>query len=389
MVGLAAAGLNLAGVARASAAHCVPSWDTQPANVGPGDNELDGVAVTSACNVWAVGHRSNSSRVDRTLIERWNGKVWRVHRSASPGGLNGTDLYGVAAASSSNAWAVGDFSNGTSDQTLIEHWNGRSWKVQSSPDPGGATNDAALSAVAAVSPTDAWAVGFYYNGTADQTLILHWNGRKWRLQTSPTLGSSTRRNGSFAFRTGIDLTGVAATSSKNAWAVGFNFNGTANQTLVEHWNGKRWQTQPSLNPGGSASNNTLSAVAATSSDNAWAVGNYSAGRGAPEQTLVEHWNGRAWKTQTSPNPGGSTGTALNGVAATSPTNAWAVGTSRLGMAEDPPVVERWNGKSWRVQPSLDLAGSLFGVAATSPTNAWAVGDYYNGTASQTLGVHCC
>ena len=32
---------------------------------------------------------------------------------------------------------------------------------------------------------------------------------------------------------------------------------------------------------------------------------------------------------------------------------------------------------------------LSGVAATSSTNAWAVGNYYNGTAYRTLATHCC
>jgi hypothetical protein len=32
---------------------------------------------------------------------------------------------------------------------------------------------------------------------------------------------------------------------------------------------------------------------------------------------------------------------------------------------------------------------LDAVAATSSTNAWAVGDYFNGTEYQTLASHCC
>lgn len=46
-------------------------------------------------------------------------------------------------------------------------------------------------------------------------------------------------------------------------------------------------------------------------------------KGTASQTLVEHWNGKTWKVQPSPNPG--KGTLLFGVAATSSTNAWAVG----------------------------------------------------------------
>ena len=81
-----------------------------------------------------------------------------------------------------DAWAVGYYFNGMSNQTLVEHWNGKAWKVQPSLNPGGSTPPTLrhqlnqLYGVAATSPTNAWAVGDYYNGTSNQTLIEHWNG---------------------------------------------------------------------------------------------------------------------------------------------------------------------------------------------------------------------
>jgi hypothetical protein len=117
-------------------------------------------------------------------------------------------LAGVTATSASNAWAVGSYQNGTApDRTLIEHWNGRAWAIQPSPDLGTVNQ---LYGVTATSPSNAWAVGFYQSGTApDRTLIEHWNGRAWAIQPSP--------NGGTGFS---DLYGVAATSAANAWAVG-------------------------------------------------------------------------------------------------------------------------------------------------------------------------
>jgi hypothetical protein len=131
----------------------------------------------------------------------------------------------VAATSSTNAWAVGDYYNGTTDQTLIEHWNGTSWKQVTSPNAGGSSHDNVLNGVAATSSTNAWAVGYFYNGTTDQTLIEHWNGTSWKQVTSPNPGGSSDDN---------ILNGVAATSSTNAWAVGDYYNGTTDQTLATH-----------------------------------------------------------------------------------------------------------------------------------------------------------
>jgi hypothetical protein len=73
---------------------------------------------------------------------------------------------------------VGYYDNGTANQTLVEHWNGKAWKVQTSPSPS--TIDNKLNGVAALSPTDAWAAGSYNNGTTDRALVERWNGTAWK-----------------------------------------------------------------------------------------------------------------------------------------------------------------------------------------------------------------
>ncbi|HEY1914640.1 MAG TPA: hypothetical protein VGH27_03600 [Streptosporangiaceae bacterium] len=42
----------------------------------------------------------------------------------------------MATLSASNAWAVGDYSDGDASRTLIEHWNGSKWANIASPGPG-------------------------------------------------------------------------------------------------------------------------------------------------------------------------------------------------------------------------------------------------------------
>jgi hypothetical protein len=242
------------------------------------------VAATSACHAWAVGEYNNGS-ADRTLILRWNGTAWKAQKSPNSGGSSTyNDLNGVAAVSGNDAWAVGEYNNGTADRTLILHWNGKAWKAQKSPNGGGSSSGNFLNGVAAVSSNDAWAVGKYYNGTADRTLILHWNGKAWKAQKSPNGGGSS---------TGNDLFGVAAVSGNDAWAVGEYNNGTAHRTLILHWNGKAWKAQKSPNGGGSSSGNFLNGVAAVSGNDAWAVGEYY--NGTAYRTLILRWNGKAWK----------------------------------------------------------------------------------------------
>ena len=72
--------------------------------------------------------------------------------------------------SASDAWMVGEDYNGNNVQTLVEHWNGKAWKVQPSPNPGSPRTDRELDGVAATSSTNAWAAGFYNNGTDEPRL---------------------------------------------------------------------------------------------------------------------------------------------------------------------------------------------------------------------------
>src|SRR5262245_59206167 len=139
----------------------------------------------------------------------------------SPSGF-GNSLNGVAVLSSCSAWAVGGVLVGSTDQTLIVHWNGTSWQQVDSPNP---SSDDVLEAVAGTSGRNIWAVGEYSTSTGDKTLIAHWGGTRWRQVPSPNPASGPA---------GINvLYGVAALSASDAWAVG-GFGGTASLTLIAH-----------------------------------------------------------------------------------------------------------------------------------------------------------
>jgi hypothetical protein len=146
-----------------------------------------------------------------------------------------------------------------------------------------------LVGAASLSPSNAWAVG--ESGVApppgpDQGLVLHWTGSNWRRQANPTMSASRT-----AF---TSLDGVTATSPSNAWAVGHTFNWTfsrmnpfshtAERTVILRWDGTSWQRQatPDLGP----HDNVLRGVAATSATDAWAVGYHNGRRGS--QPLILH-----------------------------------------------------------------------------------------------------
>jgi cytochrome c5 len=79
---------------------------------------------------------------------------------------------------------VGYSQVGNHFQTLTEHWDGSSWRVLSSPNPGGAGQDNVLRAVTATSGSDVWAVG-RYNGSLLVPFAMHWNGSSWTVVSLP------------------------------------------------------------------------------------------------------------------------------------------------------------------------------------------------------------
>jgi hypothetical protein len=239
------------------------------------------------------------------------------------------------------------------------------WKVQPAPILG--TNDNSLGAVAGSSPHDVWAVGNFLpdtdNSNQDATLSLteHYNGTTWSAVPSPNAGPN--------FNT---LFGVAAASGK-AWGVGVRLDADyQDRALVESWDGSKWTIVNNPQPG--SVRDLFYAVSADSASDVWAVGSQEGSNGKFE-TLVERSNGSSWAVVPSPNPG-STGNFLYGLDAVSPDNVWAVG-QRLGdQAPDQTLIEHWNGSHWTVVPSpvFDSASALLDAVTVADGEAWAVGE---------------
>ena len=260
-------------------------------------DSLQGVAAVSTSDVWAVGYSGTlSAAADKTLIEHWNGSAWSIVSSPNP--YTTQDLYGVAAVSSSDIWAVGEgFSYSSGYTTLTEHWNGTAWSEVSSP------GYVALRGVTVVASNNVWAVG--------GSQILHWNGTSWSLVSSPQ-----PPNGD-----GYQLDAVAAVSASNIWAVGYEEIaagcGYVYDPLIEHWDGSSWKLAPGANP--NAGTTFLNGVTAISSTSVWAVG-ITLG-----QSFVEKWNGTQWARVSSPNPSATQDSLQAATAIPATGDVWAVG----------------------------------------------------------------
>jgi hypothetical protein len=326
-----------------------------------GYDALYGIAAVSPGDVWAVGRyiENNSRNISRALVEHWDGTRWQVVTVPQPAAHNAY-LFAVTASSAADVWAVGDTSNSRylDDRTLIEHWDGSAWHIVPTPAAGD------LRAVAASSASDVWAVGVIpaAGGSKARALTEHWDGTRWQVVPSPSPG-----------RYGDGLAGVSVAGPGSAWAVGSavtsKFDSSA--AFTEHWNGTTWSAVPAPGPG---IDSELRAVTSAGGNDAWAVGLYDveSPTGTLTFTLAEHWNGTHWVTVPSPMPTGDD--VFEGVAAVSANDIWAVGA----QGRRPPLVARWNGHAWAQVTApyqREALNGLSAVSAPSATDVWAGGGY--------------
>lgn len=321
--------------------------------------KLNAVAVVTSTDIWAVGFGpvpGGPAFAKQTLIEHWNGALWSIVASPNPPSTySQAELDGVFAVTSNDVWAVGFAEDpgciaSPCEITLIEHWNSSSWSLISSPNPDPNSNN--LYSVSGVASNDVWAVGGRGDGSTCcpfQSLIEHWNGTSWSVVSNPGLNT---------------LSGVIALAANNVWAVSFNDNPTLTN-IIEHWDGTAWTNVSAPNQNVNKGRITLRAITAVSATNIWAVGSQVNPLNGRNLSATEHWDGTAW-TLTGLNIQDA---VLEGVTASGPTDAWAVDGGGLMQQQ------HWDGGTWSVVSSPDPGNgsALQGVAAISSGDVWAVG----------------
>ena len=263
---------------------------------------------------------------------------------------------------------------------------GDGWSIVTSPDRPWQTPNY-LNSVTCLSAVDCWAVGYYHVSSAQQTLVQHWDGAAWGVVDSPNT-SATQHN---------YLSEVACVSASDCWAVGRYYTGTAYQTLIERWDGESWAIvgSPNANTITGALENVLSGVTCVSASECWAVGYAYTGdtvegvSAGVYQTLIERWDGSSWTIVSSPTAAGSS--LLNAVKCVAASDCWAVGYYYTESGVSQNLIERWDGESWSIADSADTSAEqgnfLHDITCVSASDCWTVGyyaDYSDGIRYQTL-----
>src|SRR5215471_1081359 len=156
----------------------------------------------------------------------------------------------------------------------------------------------------------------------------------------------------------------------------------ASASVPASFSAQGWSVTPSPNP--VIPTGQLFWVSCPAANSCMAVGTYTkpSGAGVP---LAEQWNGSTWRIQPVPSPPGAALSNLLGVSCVSPSACEAVGLTVSRSREWRPVMERWNGTKWQLQPAPSSGASyLVGVSCTSPTACTAVGGSAPGTPGRAL-----
>jgi hypothetical protein len=302
-------------------------WTAYPLpDVGTEENTLMGVSMPSVGHAWAVGYYVNGKFEQHTLIEHLSGGVWSVVRSPNPSAAHDI-LYGVSAVTDTNVWAVGAYETSQGRwHALVEHWDGSTWRVVPSPDPG--SNGNQLYAVQALGPANVYAVGQSAGPRFPSTaLIEHWNGHSWAVLTSPADASAS------ALPLGLAATGSSLT------VVGQQETDTTTYTPYVAAGAPHALSLKSA-PSATHSENDLFGVVSTGNGSAWAVGwaIYSA-LNAIHIPLVLHEVHGTWTVVSTPSFARGSDSGFASIVAVPGGGMWAVGYTSTAAGNPATLIE--------------------------------------------------
>ena len=344
------------------------------------------VSCSSASDCFAVGTYTKSNASLNEIL-RWNGRKWSPVATPQPSTAAGTEsnVISVSCLSASDCWAAGSW-EALSGPELNEmlHWNGKKWVLVSTPQPAGtaAGKQNAVFGVACASVRDCWATGVEGTSGASRNEALHWNGKKWRDVPVPKPGTQSM------------LDRDACVSASDCWAAGASLKGAAGPQLNEllHWNGKKWSGAPAPQPAGTSSDDGqgLVGVSCASPVDCWAAGGY-APKGRKELNEALNWNGKRWSKTLTPQPGGSAAGDFNELAdayCVSASRCFAAGLAASKTGDPKNEVLKWDGKRWSAASVPQPAGTtpmdpgmpgLYGIGCVSASDCWAVGATHLGS----------
>jgi len=168
------------------------TWNLMSPIENPGKNKngkLWSIACSAEASCRAVGNWGTEAGIGVAGEETLSGTKWSATQLPEPPVADFAELYGISCTSEKSCMAVGVWRETESETKkltiLTELWNGKAWSYSIPPRPIGAT-ESEFRSVSCPAVEECIAVGHYRDSSKKElTLAEVWNGKEWKIQTSP------------------------------------------------------------------------------------------------------------------------------------------------------------------------------------------------------------
>jgi hypothetical protein len=253
--------------------------------VGPrhGNTNVANIVATGSTDAWSTwgvcSPCSGPSLKVTFRVERWNGRDWRVISVPKRLAKYASNSVAVGASSSRDAWL---FNAGTIASKPL-HWNGTRWSVHAIPAwvvQGNLSGTTSL-AVADFGRAGMWVISQGQKSFQPTTYLAGFFDKgRWHKVKLPGIPGP-----------------VAAVSPTDVWALASPLNLPSHpRQFLMHWNGRRWRTlavpKPTTIPPNSVE--SVSDPVAMGPRNVWLQRDIETGTQGARTLYLLHWNGKAW-----------------------------------------------------------------------------------------------
>lgn len=231
------------------------------------------------------------------------------------------NLYAVGAASSTEAWSVGQNGHAL-------HYTGGNWVVDDQPAMAGSY----LGHIAMLSPTSGWIPAidkaFFYDGTS------------W-VEKSAGLGGPYPA---------LSIRIVSPISDNDVWGIGYKGGNT-----FAHWDGTTWTAGPTY-----TSTTHLNDIVMESATSGWATGSIDSSQ--QSTPILFHYDGTTWAQL----PGPPNALSIVNMSLAAPGDVWVTGRDSTNAN----MVYRYTNGAWSswVNPGVNAKA----IYMESPTRGWVV-----------------
>jgi hypothetical protein len=395
----------------------------------PAINGIPYALAVSGSDLYVGGNFTNAGGVAAAdYVAHWNGSSWSALGSDGAGNGALTSFVSALAASGSDVYVGGSFTNagGVATADFVAHWNGSAWSGLGSDGSGNGALNAQVQALR-LAGSKLYVAGIFSNvaGIAAADAVAQWNGTSWSALGSNgagngaivggagalfVLGNDVYVGGAFTNAAGLsDADAIArfdgstwheivgqglgdgafgsfiVAGSVNALAVlggevvaGGRFTNAAGipvaDNLVAAVSAGPWFAAGSNGFGDGALNGTVNAIAVAGSD-IYIGGDFTDVAGIPGADYLARWNGKRWS---------AVGPALNAQV----TAVLLVGSDLYagglftdaggqGLAD---YIARWDGTNWHAlggSGSTAALNDVVGTLVVMGSNVVAGGSFVN------------